>query len=85
MPNKQGLFSVGGILLAFNFLMSLLMHVALGYHSLSFSPPHPSSLLPGKGMHHVQDVETQTKADCLISSIFTVTTPRVQDGQQTGD
>ena len=40
---KQGLFSVGGILLTISFLMSLLMHVAivmaLGYHSLYLTAP----------------------------------------------
>ena len=84
---KQGLFSVGGVLLTFSFLMSLFMHVAIvvafGYHSvyLTTTPLLLSSfvLFLAKSC-----VDKKFRAwnlgpkltHCLISSIFPVTTPR---------
>ena len=84
---KQGLFSVGGILLTFSFLMSLFMHVvivvALGYHSvyLTTTPLLLASFVLFLAKSWV-DKEFRTwmlgpkLTHCLISGIFPVTTPR---------
>ena len=86
---KQGLFSVGGVLLTFSFLMSLFMHVvivvALGYHSvyLTTTPILLASSVLFLAKSCV-DKEFRTwmlgpkLTHCLISGIFPVTTPRPQ-------
>ena len=79
---KQGLFSVGGVLLTFSFLMSLFMHVAivvaLGYHSVYLTTT--PLLLASSALFLVKssgDKEFRTKlTHCLISGIFPVTTSR---------
>ena len=84
---KQGLFSAGGVLLTFSFLMSLLMHVvivvAFGYHSVYLTTTPlllaSSALFLAKSC---ADKEFRTwmlgpkLTHCLISGIFPVTTPR---------
>ena len=84
---KQSLFSVGGVLLTFSFLMSLFMHVvivvALGYHSvyLTTTPILLASSVLFLAKSCV-DEEFRTwmlgpkLTHCLISGIFPVTTPR---------
>ena len=84
---KQGLFSAGGVLLTFSFLMSLFMHVvivvALGYHSvyLTTTPILLASFVLFLAKSCV-DEEFRTwmlgpkLTHCLISGIFPVTTPR---------
>ena len=86
---KQGLFSAGGILLTFSFLMSLLMHVvivvAFGYHSVYLTT---TPLLLASSVLFLAkscaDKEFRTwmlgskLTHCLISGIFPVTTPRPQ-------
>ena len=84
---KQGLFSAGGVLLTFSFLMSLFMHVvivvALGYHSvyLTTTPILLASSVLFLAKSCV-DEEFRTwmlgpkLTHCLISGIFPVTTPR---------
>ena len=84
---KQGLFSVGGILLTFSFLMSLFMHVvivvAIGYHSVYLTTA--PLLLASSVLFLVKScVDKQFRTwrlgpkltHCLISGIFPVTTPR---------
>ena len=84
---KQGLFSAGGVLLTFSFLMSLMMHVvivvAFGYHSVYLTTTPlllaSSALFLAKSC---ADKEFRTwmlgpkLTHCLISGIFPVTTPR---------
>ena len=84
---KQGLFSGGGILLTFSFLMSLFMHVvivvAIGYHSVYLTTA--PLLLASSVIFLVKScVDKQFRTwrlgpkltHCLISGIFPVTTPR---------
>ena len=86
---KQGLFSAGGVLLTFSFLMSLMMHVvivvAFGYHSvyLTTTPLLLASVVLFLAKS-CADQEFRTwrlgpkLTHCLISGIFPVTTPRPQ-------
>ena len=84
---KQGLFSVGGLLLTFSFLMSLFMHVAivvaLGYHSVYLTTA--PLLFAASVLFLVKScVDKQFRTwmlgpkltHCLIAGIFPVTTPR---------
>ena len=84
---KQGLFSVGGILLTFSFLTSLLMHVTImvahGYHSVYLTTT-PLLLASSVLFLAKSCVDKEFRmwrlgpklTHCLISSIFPVTTPR---------
>ena len=84
---KQGLFSLGGVLLSFIFLTSLLTHVvivvALGYYSvyLTTTPLLVASSIIFLAKSCV-DKEFRTwrlgpkLTHCLISAIFPITTPR---------
>lgn len=84
---KQNLFSVGGLLLTFSFLMSLLMHVAivvaLGYYSVYLTT---TPLLIASSVLFLAKscVDKQFRTwrlgpkltHCLIAGIFPITTPR---------
>ena len=92
---KQGLFSAGGVLLTFSFLMSLFMHVvivvAIGYHSVYLTTA-PLLLASSVIFLAKSCVDKQFRTwrlgpkltHCLISSIFPVTTPRPQSDGQSG-
>ena len=84
---KQGLFSLGGVLLTFSFLTSLLTHVvivvALGYYSvyLTTVPLLVASSILFLAKSCVDKEFRRWRlgpklTHCLISAIFPITTPR---------
>ena len=84
---KQGLFSLGGVLLTFSFLTSLLTHlvvvVALGYYSvyLTTAPLLVASSILFLAKYYVDKEFRRWRlgpklTHCLISAIFPITTPR---------
>ena len=84
---KQGLFSLGGVLLTFSFLTSLLTHVvvvvALGYYSvyLTTTPLLVASSIIFLAKSCVDKEFRRWRlgpklTHCLISAIFPITTPR---------